>query len=514
MRVLHVRPDGRFAVVDEPRLATTSERHRIVIPPAEQYAAGDVEQALRDDASLAGLVVDMNRGCPTDEQLAVSRRVMAANRAVWLSWSDEGVVERLNAGRVSSYRRHAALLALHRFVQQPLARLIAMPRRVAYVLQDVAPRTLPIWFVRRVARTGLALRIRRLLGDPRLAPPLPIEERPAETPDGPTPMALHAQRLGAIRAARKRAKPVPFPALAHPPDPAHRIPGRGLYLRTDFWSPIVAGGSYGHTCYVAKELAAVTDGFVCYVANPFPLLDEFGLRQIVMPKPSERCDEDVIAAATPFYLDQLRPEFEGQPPAYIYERLCIGNYAGALLSAEYGVPYILEYNGSEVSMRRSFEGTGYIFEAEYLEVEAFAFEQATMISVVSAEIRRSLVARGVDPEKIFVNPNGVDLAAYAPAAPEDRDAIRRSLGFTADDRIVGFTGTFGGWHGIDVLADSIPRICQAAPRAKFLLIGDGHFKQLVDEAVASNRLETRVISTGRVPQAEGARLLKACDIYV
>src|SRR5205823_4053031 len=128
--------------------------------------------------------------------------------------------------------------------------------------------------------------------------------------------------------------------------------------------------------------------------------------------------------------------------------------------------------------------------------------------------RRTLVARGVDPAKILVNPNGVDLTAYSPATPDERESIRRSLGFAPHDRVVGFTGTFGGWHGIDVLSDAIPRICQATPRARFLLIGDGHFKQLVDHAVASYGLEQRVLSAGRVPQAEGARLLKACDIYV
>jgi ubiquinone/menaquinone biosynthesis C-methylase UbiE len=165
-------------------------------------------------------------------------------------------------------------------------------------------------------------------------------------------------------------------------------------------------------------------------------------------------------------------------------------------------------------MRRSFEGTGYVYEAEYLEAEALAFEQATLISVVSAEIRRGLVARGIDPAKIIVNPNGVDLDAYAPAPPSEREQIRESLGFRPEDRVVGFTGTFGGWHGIDVLSDALPRICQAAPAAKFLLIGDGHFKHLVDHAVAAHGLAARVVSTGRVPQSEGARLLRACDIYV
>jgi glycosyltransferase involved in cell wall biosynthesis/ubiquinone/menaquinone biosynthesis C-methylase UbiE len=233
-----------------------------------------------------------------------------------------------------------------------------------------------------------------------------------------------------------------------------------------------------------------------------------------VPRPSATNNEDDIAAATPYYLSLLRPAFEELRPAYIYERMCLGNSAGALLSAEFDVPYILEYNGSEISMRRSFEGAGYVYEAEYLETEALAFEQATLVSVVSAEIRTSLVARGVDPSKIVVNPNGVDLEAYAPAPPVQRDEIRRGLGFDGSDRVVGFTGTFGGWHGIDVLSEAIPRICREAPNAKFLLIGDGHFKRLVDRAVQSYGLERQVLSMGRVAQVEGARLLKACDIYV
>ena len=47
----------------------------------------------------------------------------------------------------------------------------------------------------------------------------------------------------------------------------------------------------------------------------------------------------------------------------------------------------------------------------------------------------------------------------------------------------------------------------------FLLLGDGHFKNLVDRR-SRRGIEDRVVSTGRVPQVEGARLLKACDIYV
>src|SRR5206468_1671978 len=42
----------------------------------------------------------------------------------------------------------------------------------------------------------------------------------------------------------------------------------------------------------------------------------------------------------------------------------------------------------------------------------------------------------------------------------------------------------------------------------------GTHKRQVDEAVARHHLERRVRSVGQVPQEEGARLLKACDVFV
>ena len=500
MRVLYVDRRGNIGPLEEPRLDATTERHLVALPPPA-VSAGDPMAALEQDQHL-GIVLELAAGCPDDNQMRLLKRALRLRRRVWLFWPDEGAVECVTWERLSSYRRHWLVTNFYRFVAEPTMRVAAVPRRLSYALRDMSPRAMPGWMVRRIGRALF----RRGGGGA-------VDQVTSEHTSA-APMVRHAQRLGALRQARQTAKSVPFPRFTNPPDAEHPIRGCGVYLRTDFWAPIVSGGSYGHTCYVAKELAAVTESFVCFMANHFPLLDDYGLRQIVMPRPSATNNEDDTASATPHFVNFLRPAFEELRPAYIYERLCIGNSAAALLSAEFQVPYIVEYNGSEISMRRSFEGTGYVYEAEYLEAEALAFEQATLISVVSAEIRTSLIARGVDPGKILVNPNGVDLAAYAPAPQAERAEIRRGLGFTDADRVIGFTGTFGGWHGIDVLAEAIPRIGRAAPAAKFLLIGDGHFKRLVDAAVKSSGLESRVVSTGRVPQVDGARLLKAADIYV
>ena len=135
--------------------------------------------------------------------------------------------------------------------------------------------------------------------------------------------------------------------------------------------------------------------------------------------------------------------------------------------------------------------------------EEVAFRQATLISVISEVVKESLVARKVDraqdPGESRTAPIPI---SYAPgrtrseqAASAPSSASRRPIGS------IGFSGTFGGWHGIDVLAAAIPRICEKAPAAKFLLIGDGSHKPMLDEAVpappAGSRAQRRPRAAGR-----------------
>ncbi|HMK96958.1 MAG TPA: methyltransferase domain-containing protein, partial [Acidimicrobiales bacterium] len=293
-----------------------------------------------------------------------------------------------------------------------------------------------------------------------------------------------------------------------------RVSGWGTYLRTDFWAPIETGGSYGHTCYVAKELAMLTDDFVCLMANRFSLLDSLGVRQVCLNVHSSEDHEQALLAASPACNLQLRPLLEAIRPSYIYERLCLGNLSGAQLSWELGIPYLVEYNGSELSMKRSF-GDGSYLNAELFElIEDAAFAQATVVSVVSKVIAASLVERGVNPAKILVNPNGADPGAYRPPTPEERSSVRAELGFGDDDVVIGFTGTFGGWHGTEVLAEAVPFVASRHPEATFLLIGDGPGRAGVLRTVRRYGLSDRVVMPGRVAHVEGARLLQACDIFV
>ncbi len=456
---LYVTSDLQHATrLDEPRLLGTSERHRLSLARVSRGTRAPATSALAASGG-DGVVLEMSRGWPGRVHLRMARRLLDEGRRVWFYWPEEQAVEVVDRERLRSLWR--------------------------------------LWAAAK-AYGGA----RRLLGG-----------RPAVDHGGGTASEIEARHLRALDAAIEQARPAGWP-WARVPGPRDPLPGTGVYLRTDFWAPITSGGSYGHTCFVAQELAAVTEHVTCLMAHRFPLLDEMGLRQVVLDLPSaSQNEEDLLRANAPYYA-ALRVTLEAVRPAYVYERLCLGNYVAARLCRELGVPYIVEYNGSEISMRRSFEGTGYRFEEIYRKAEALAFRQATLITVVSEVLKRELAARGIDPARILVNPNGADVRRYAPPAAGERQALRHSLGWDDSHTVVGFTGTFGGWHGIDVLSAALPAICRARPGIRFLLIGDGNLKGRIDRVIAEHRLGGQVHCAGRVPQQEGARLLGACDLFV
>lgn len=458
----------RVGEVESAELASFTERHKARLEPLFPDV---VTPSAQPDPAFAGIVIEMPYGVAGRAVIGLAREWNRAGRRAFLYWPAETAIEVADEERLRSCRN--LMLAVGAF-------------RAA----------LPV--------------LRRLGGIRPWLEPAPAGSMRASAITEANWEGMATQGLDELA---RGPCPMPLAALAAGND-GWRVRGPGAYLRTDYWARISSGGSYGHTCHVAHNLAAVSESFLAFMAHRFTLLDEMGLRQVVVAPPYEESSEQAIILANHHFSARLRAALETLRPAYVYERLVLGNFTGARLCRELGIPYLVEYNGSEISMSRSFGGGGFQHEALLLRLEEVAFRQATAISVISKHVKDSIVARGIPESRILVNPNGVDVETYAPAAPAEKRAIRRSLGFDDGDRVIGFIGTFGGWHGIDVLADAMPIVCGKVPGAKFLLIGDGNKKPIVDAAIARHRLWDRVVCTGSVPQQEGARLLKACDLYV
>jgi glycosyltransferase involved in cell wall biosynthesis/SAM-dependent methyltransferase len=466
---LYIGSDLRStAVFSTGELTSATGRREVALDPGTLTTTVNAIGEL-DRHGASGVVIASTSGVVDRARLRIARAALRRGLPVWLYWPQERAAERVDADRLQALARlRLAVIAMERLVR-PVVQAVDASTRLKSGFAWVRGGAVPIpsrdiqQIIAQLERWSRAAR----------------------------PIIPHGGRTGASLSA-----------------------GPGMYLRTDFWNRIISGGSYGHTCYVAKELAVTATGFACLLPHRYELLDQLGVFQVALEAPPGSSGEEAMLAASQHYLPMVRTACRLLQPAYIYERLCLGNWVGALISRELQIPYVLEYNGSEIVMHRGSDNPPLQYASVYEKVEDFAFRQATAISVVSVHIKDDLVRRGIDARKILVNPNGADLERYAPPSADEKRRVRATLGFGDADCVIGFTGTFGWWHGVDVLAAAIPRLCRSAPHARFLLIGDGTHKPLLDDEIERHGLADRVIRVGSVPQAEGARLLKACDLFV
>lgn len=202
-------------------------------------------------------------------------------------------------------------------------------------------------------------------------------------------------------------------------------------------------------------------------------------------------------------------EIERQQPDFIYQRYSRFSWAGVDASLRTGLPLFLEYNGSEVWVGRHWDRVNMLDLLE--RYERLNLSAAARIFVVSEVERQNLEQAGVDPDKIIVNPNGVDTDVFRPGIGGENE--RKKFGVDRNETLIGFIGSFGPWHGVQVLAQAIRKI-PAAARIRFLLVGSGSLLGHVKELLASEEQDGRVVFTGSVRHSGVPALLDACDILV
>ena len=200
---------------------------------------------------------------------------------------------------------------------------------------------------------------------------------------------------------------------------------------------------------------------------------------------------------------------------FIYQRSSLNGYAGIRYALENNIPFVLEYNSSELWTCRQWGRKRLSFIKFSMDVERLLFEKATLITCVSEPLKRELIERGIEENKIIITPNGVDTQKYTPEV--SGDAIRDKFKIDKNRVVIGFIGTFGKWHGVAELVQAYIKLAEQEEyrqRIHLMLIGDGMMMPAVRDLIGSNGIEDICILTGIVPQLEGPAYLAACDILV
>ena len=318
--------------------------------------------------------------------------------------------------------------------------------------------------------------------------------------------ALHLLWLRRLRPQRPRLRPVRHVA----------------YLKTNLWFGLKAGGSVGHVAGVVNALARRCDRIDVLAVERPPLL---------APEVAYHPVRNVGAFGYPYELNYYRYEsqfarsarrvFARSRPDVVYHRVSLSNYSGLRLARRLAVPLIVEYNGSEVWVSRHW-GRPLLLPRLAEAAEEVALRHADLIVTVSRVLLDELVAKGISPARILVHPNCVDPRQFDPDAfgPEDRRRRLADYGIAPQSVVCGFIGTFGAWHGVDLLAETIKILVDEHHEwlrrynVHFLLVGDGRLMPKVREILAGPAIQPFVTLTGLIPQQQAPSYLAAADILL
>jgi glycosyltransferase involved in cell wall biosynthesis len=336
---------------------------------------------------------------------------------------------------------------------------------------------------------------------------------------GSTLKLCHAS--AATMAAVARAKRVVRGLLAAERVSVDEVVGRNvLYLNANLWFGVKAGGSVGHISGVVNAL--LQEEYDVDFASAGGQLMVSDKAAYVQLKPPTHFGVPWGLNHYRFHFDvvqQLKGLTARRHFDFIYQRLSVANFSGVVASRSLGIPLVLEYNGSEVWVARNW---GRELREQVLaeQVEEVNLRHAHLVVTISDVLKEELLARGVAAERIVTYPNCIDPEMFNPErfTPEEIASLRARHGIPSDSVVVTFIGTFGQWHGIEILAKAIRQLIDnrqewaEARKVHFLLVGDGMKMPEVRSILGSHAQGPFVTMTGLVPQHEAPLYLASSDV--
>jgi glycosyltransferase involved in cell wall biosynthesis len=203
-------------------------------------------------------------------------------------------------------------------------------------------------------------------------------------------------------------------------------------------------------------------------------------------------------------------------PAVIH---AASNYSNALtaiaLREALGVPYVYEVRGfwEDTWLSRHAATAGLETSERYQlsrEVEAHCMRSADLVATLGEAMRDEIIARGVDPGKIIIVPNGVSADFLQPRP--DGAALRARLGIGPQEFVVGLVSSLVAHEGVGTLLAAVRLMRDEGAPVRALIVGDGPERAALERQAAD--LGINAIFTGRVPMSRVREYHAVLDVFV
>ncbi len=146
-------------------------------------------------------------------------------------------------------------------------------------------------------------------------------------------------------------------------------------------------------------------------------------------------------------------------------------------------------------------------------IEWWATYEANRIIVTSDSMKGEVCGHfHVSDQKVDVIPNAVDISKYE--VPVDRWAVRARFGIQPNEKLVICVGRLVPQKGVEYLLQAVPLVSRHRQDVKFIIVGDGWYRDHLQWVANSTGQGWRIRFTGFIPDQDLIGLTKSADVLV
>lgn len=181
-------------------------------------------------------------------------------------------------------------------------------------------------------------------------------------------------------------------------------------------------------------------------------------------------------------------------------------YAACLLGRWLGVPVTITMRGTE---------SRHAVDPVLKPLMYTALSRASRVFSVSDSLRQVALSVGIEPTKVQVVGNGVDIAKFSPQPQAD---ARKLLDIPAQARVIITVGGLVERKGFHRVIAAMPELKQRFPDLIYLVVGgpspEGDWTDRLKQMVSKHKLDGVVRFLGAVPAEKLSQPLSAADVFV
>jgi glycogen(starch) synthase len=146
-------------------------------------------------------------------------------------------------------------------------------------------------------------------------------------------------------------------------------------------------------------------------------------------------------------------------------------------------------------------------------IEWWAMYEADKVIVCSQSMKDEICGHfNLPQDKVDVIPNAIDATKYQTSV--DREAVRQRYGVGYGEKLILCVGRLVPQKGIEYFIRAIPSIAQRYPEAKFIIVGEGWSRDILEAEAHASGQNRKIQFTGFASDQEVINLMTSADVLV